>query len=161
MNELAYGYLLAKRMLLLAGVLVVAGCTLWAQSEAQPGGGPRHGFGPERELQQLTQALSLTADQQTQVKSLLTERMQKMQALRRPAANAATDAGAEASAPGAQARHAQMEAIRTDTDNKITALLNDDQKTKFAAYQQGRKDRMARGQGQGGEQAPAAQQPNN
>jgi hypothetical protein len=54
-----------------------------------------------------------------------------------------------------------MEAIRTDTDNKISALLSDDQKTKFAAYQQERKDRMARGQGQGSEQAPAAQQPNN
>ena len=160
MNELAYGYLLAKRALLLAGVLVVACCTLWAQSDARAGG-PRHGFGPERELQQLTQALSLTADQQTQVKSLLTERMQKMEALRRPAANAGADAGAEASTPAAQARHAQMEAIRTDTDNKISALLNDDQKTKFAAYQQGRKDRMARGQGQGSEQAPAAQQPNN
>jgi Spy/CpxP family protein refolding chaperone len=157
MNELAYGYLLARRLLLLAGVLVVAGCTLWAQSDAPPAGGPRHGYGPERELQQLTRALSLTADQQTQVKSLLTERMQKMQALRRPAG----DAGAEASTPDGSARHAQMEAIRTDTDNKITALLNDDQKTKFAAYQQGRKDRMARWQGQGSERAPAPDQPNN
>lgn len=160
MTELTYGFSLAKRMLLLAGVLVVAGCTLWAQSDAPPAGGPhRGGRGPEHELQELTRALSLTTDQQTQVKGLLTERQQKMEALRRPAADSGAEATAPATAtPAGQARHAQMEAIRTDTDNKITALLTEEQKTKFAAYQQGRKDRMARWQGG----PPAtAEQPNN
>jgi hypothetical protein len=38
----------------------------------------------------------------------------------------------------------QLEAIRNDSDNKIYALLNDDQKTKFAAWQRERNARMER-----------------
>lgn len=158
MNDLAYGSLLARRtMLLLASVLLVACSTLWAQNDAPSGPPGGHGrFGPERELQQLTRVLSLTADQQVQVKTLLTERMQKMEALRRSAPAPGSDTSSQATPPN----RAQMEAIRNDTDTKISALLNDDQKTKFAAYEQGRKDRMARWQGRGGDAPPAPQQPN-
>jgi Spy/CpxP family protein refolding chaperone len=45
-----------------------------------------------------------------------------------------------------------MEAIRKETDGKITALLNDDQKGKFAAWQQERKARMQ--QRMGGDAPP-------
>ena len=136
MMKFAKQYLLARRTLLMAAVLATSSCALWAQSE-QPGGEMRTG-GPniERELGQLTQALTLTADQQTQVKALLEQRRGKMKALR---------------AGEAQPTREQMEGIRKDTDSKITALLNDDQKTKFAAWQQ---QRMERRRGGGGDAAP-------
>ena len=152
MKKLISGNSLAKRTLLLAGVLAVACTTVWAQNDAAPPAGqmrPRGG-NPERELQMLTHRLDLTADQQAQVKTLLTERTQKMEALRGGAPSA--DA---ASAPPPP-RRGQMEAIRNDTDTKITALLNDDQKAKFAALQQERKERMEhrQGPGSGGDNAP-------
>jgi Spy/CpxP family protein refolding chaperone len=151
MNELTYGYLLARRTLMLAGVVAVACCALWAQNAAPPTGltGQR-GPNQERELQQLTQVLSLSADQQAQVKSLLAERRDKMEALRK------SGSGGDASSQAAQPSREQMEAIRNDTDTKITALLNDDQKTKFAAWQQQRKQRMERRQGPDAPAPPGA-----
>jgi periplasmic protein CpxP/Spy len=133
-----------RRGLLFAGILFATCGALWAQNDAPPAG-RMHGRGnPERELQQLTQVLSLTPDQQTQVKSLLAERRQKMEDLRN--ASAGTDAASQGPPP-----RQQMEAIRNDTDTKINALLNDDQKTKFAAWQAQRKARM---QHQGGDAPP-------
>jgi protein CpxP len=146
MNRLMSRY--ARRTLLLAGVLAVSSCALWAQNDAPPAGQMRgRGGNPERELQQLTQVLSLTPDQQTQVKGLLAERRQKMEELRK------ASAGTDASAQGAPPNRDQVMAIRSATDTKITALLNDDQKTKFAAWQQERKARMKQQQG-GGEAPP-------
>ena len=55
-----------------------------------------------------------------------------------------------------QRRREQLEAVRNDTDTKITALLNDDQKTKFAAWQQERKRRMERRQGPDAPAPPGA-----
>jgi protein CpxP len=145
MNRLINRY--AKRTLLLAGVLAVSSCALLAQNDAPPAGQMRGRSGnPERELQQLTHVLSLTPDQQTQVKALLAERRQKMEELRK--ASAGTDTSAQAATPIRD----QMMAIRSATDTKITALLNDDQKSKFAAWQQEREARMK--QRQGGEAPP-------
>jgi Spy/CpxP family protein refolding chaperone len=149
MKELKHGSMVARRTLVLAGVLAVACCALWAQNAPPPTGvtGQR-GPNQERELQQLTQVLSLTADQQAEVKSLLAERREKMEELRK------SGSGGDASGQGAQPSREQMEAIRNDTDNKITALLNDDQKTKFAAWQQQRKERMEHRGGPGGPPPP-------
>jgi Spy/CpxP family protein refolding chaperone len=148
-----------RRGLLIAGILAATCSALWAQNESQPDAQPagqmgRHGGNPERELQQLTERLQLTTDQQTQVKSLLTERRQKMEELRK------SSSGADASAQSAPPSREQMEAIRNDTDTKIAALLNDDQKTKFAAWQQERKARMERRQGSGGDNPPPPHAPN-
>jgi Spy/CpxP family protein refolding chaperone len=141
-----------RRGLLMAAILAASCGALWAQNDAPPPGSMhQRGGNPERALQQLTQVLSLTADQQTQVKSLLAERRQKMEALRN------SGSGSDTASPGAPPSRQQMEAIRNETDTKITALLNDDQKTKFAAWQQQRKARMEQRQGAGGENAPAPQ----
>jgi protein CpxP len=144
MKKMISGHILAKRTLLLAGVLALASTAVWAQNDSQPAGQMRpRGGNPERELQQLTQRLNLTADQQGQVKTLLAERSKKMEELR----NAAPSAdGSNAPAP-----REQMEAIRNETDSKINALLNDDQKAKFAALQAERKQRMERRQNPGGD----------
>jgi periplasmic protein CpxP/Spy len=151
MKKLISGHFLAKRTLLLAGVLALASTAVWSQNDAPPEGQMRpRGGNPQRELQQLTERLNLTADQQGQVKTLLAERTQKMEALR----NAAPSADGSA----APAPREQMQAIRADTDTKINALLNDDQKAKFAALQQERKQRMERRQNPGGD-SPASAPP--
>jgi protein CpxP len=142
----------AGRGFLLAGILVAGSGLLHAQNDAPPPtgpDGPMHQRGnPERQLQMLTRVLSLTPDQQTQVKALLAEQRTKMEALRSSAASA------DAETQGGPPNRAQMEAIHNDTDTKITALLNDDQKTKFAAWQQQRKERMERRGGPDGPPPP-------
>jgi len=77
----------ARCGLLLAGVLALGTCAVMAQNDGPPpgpggpGGGQRgRGFDPQRQVEMLTQRLNLTADQQTQVKAVLTEQRQKMEA---------------------------------------------------------------------------------
>src|ERR1700677_2647216 len=125
MIKFGKGNFAARPALLLADILLAGSCALYAQADTQAGppvGGMGHrGPNADRALGQLTQALSLTPDQQTQVKALLEQRRGKMEALR---------------SSGTQPTREQMEGIRKDTDDKISALLNDDQKAKFAALQQ-------------------------
>ena len=142
MIQFGNGKLPVWRTLLMAGILV-AGCSALcvpADGQAQDGIGQRGG-GIERQLGELTQALALTVEQQAQVKTLLIERRAKMEALR---------------SGGTQPAMEQMMAVRQDTNGKIRALLNDDQKVKFDAWQQ---QRMEQRHGQGGGAAPAAQPP--
>lgn len=110
------------------------------QNQAGPPPGPG-GRGmrmdPDRQLARLTQVLGLTTDQQTQIKPLLLERQQKMQALFQ-----------DQSVPE-QDRRARMRTISEGTNNSIKALLNDEQKQKFDAMQ----DRMRRN-GPGGPPPP-------
>ena len=139
-----------RRGLLIAGILAATCSALWAQNNSQSDPPParqmRHrGGNPERQLQHLTRILSLTQDQKAQVRVLLAERTQKMVEVRRP-----SSAGDTAS-PAAPPSREQMEAIRNDTDTKISALLNEDQKAKFAAWQLERKARMEQRQGPGGD----------
>jgi Spy/CpxP family protein refolding chaperone len=96
----------------------------------------RRGPSIDRQLGQLTQTLSLTPDQQTQVKALLEQRRGKMEALRSTAERPTRE---------------QMEAVRKDTDSKINALLNDDQKAKYAAWE---KERMDHRRGPAGDGPP-------
>jgi Spy/CpxP family protein refolding chaperone len=133
---------LASRTLLAAGLVILACGALKAQNDAPPPGPMGHrGPNSERQLEMLTRVLSLTPEQQTQVKGLLTEQSQKMEELRK------STSGSDASSQGAPPSREQMEAIHNDTDGKITALLNDDQKVKFAAWQKERKERMERREG--------------
>jgi Spy/CpxP family protein refolding chaperone len=157
MFEFTHGILLARRKLVLAGLLVAGCCALWSQADAPQGpppGPPQAGMhdrgrGPERELRELTHVLNLTDAQREQVKALLDERRQQMQALRNPAA---ADPAAETPRPSRQ----QMEQIRQATDSRIAGVLNDDQKAKFAAWQKQRQERMEHrgGPGEGGPPPP-------
>ncbi len=149
-----------RRGLLIAGILAATCSTLWAQNGSQPDSQARGQWGhrggnPERELQRLTERLQLTTDQQTQVKNLLAERRQEMEELRK------SSSGGDASAQAATPSREQMEAIRSGTDTKISALLNEDQKAKFAALQQERKARMERRQGPGSDNPPPPPPPGN
>jgi len=131
-----------------------------AEPTGTPHGNWRRGGGPERELQNLTRVLSLTPDQQTGVKALLEQQSTQMRALHQKSqseSGAANTSGASET-PGSQ--QTQMAQIRDETDTKISALLNEDQKKTFADWVARRKAAMARRQGQGGNpsEAPPAPQ---
>jgi hypothetical protein len=111
----------------------------------------RRGFDPERELATLTRVLTLTADQQTGVKAVLNQQATQMKALREKAQNPATDS---ATPETRQARITQMEQIRDESDTKISALLDDNQKKTFADWVQKRKEATARRGPQGGNPPP-------
>ncbi|MGD0731421.1 MAG: hypothetical protein ABR956_09150 [Terracidiphilus sp.] len=143
MLELDYFVSVARRTLLMASVLVASCCAIWAQADGAPPTGQMHprGGNPGRELNDLTRVLALTEEQQAQVKTVLLERRQKMEALR---------------ASNAQPSREQMQGIRREGDAKIAELLNEDQKAKFAAWQQQHEQWR---HGAGGDGAPAAAPP--
>jgi periplasmic protein CpxP/Spy len=111
-----------------------------AQQQGQWGHG-HHQMDPDAQLAHMTKALNLSSDQQGQIKPLLVDRQQKMQALFQDQSLSRED------------RHSKMMAIQQDTHAKIEAVLNDQQKQKFDAMHE-------RGP-HGGENAPqeAAPQP--
>jgi periplasmic protein CpxP/Spy len=142
-----------RRTLLMAGILA-AGCGVFcAQANGQGRGGIHQRGGGDQELTQLTQLLSLTSDQQTQVKTLLTDQRQQMQALHNSAA------GSNASDTSQPTMQEQMQTIRKNTNDKIMALLDDDQKTKFNAWLEQRQGQQhGQGGGQQGGQQGGGQQ---
>ena len=111
------------------------------QQQGHWGGG--HGrMNPDAQLQHLTRALDLSADQQNQIKPILEDRQQKVQALFQDQSLSRED------------RHSKVQAIRSDSTAKIEAVLNDQQKQKFEAMQQRMEERMQERQ-HGGSEAPA------
>lgn len=101
--------------------------------------GRGHGrMNPDAQLQHLTRALDLSADQQNQIKPILEDRQQKMQALFQDQSLSRED------------RHSKVQAIRSDSTAKIEAVLNDQQKQKFEAMQERMQERQ-----HGGSEAPA------
>jgi protein CpxP len=111
----------------------------------------RGGGGPERELQRLTEKLTLTPEQQTGVKAVLDQQATQMKALR---TNGAGESANSDTPEARQARMTQMNQIHDETDAKITALLDDNQKKTYAEMVQRRKAMMARHEGGATPQAP-------
>ncbi|HTA79952.1 MAG TPA: hypothetical protein VK720_10420 [Terracidiphilus sp.] len=116
-----------------------------AQDNAAPpqeqGGGRGH-MDPNRQLEHMTKELGLSADQQAQIKPVLVDRQQQMEALFQNQSLSRED------------RRAKMMAIRQDSNTKIQAALNDQQKQKFAAMQEHMRGRG----GQGGPEGAAPPQ---
>jgi Spy/CpxP family protein refolding chaperone len=101
------------------------------QSGTAAGGqsGQRHRHGrmdPDAQLQRMTQQLGLSADQQKQIRPILVDRQQKMQAVWQNQSLSRED------------RRSQMMSIREDTRGKIEAVLTDEQKQTFEATQERR-----------------------
>ena len=94
------------------------------QAQAGPGGpGGQRRMDPDRQLQRMTRELSLSSDQQAQIKPILVARQQQMEAVFQDQA-------------GGGDRRARMQSIRQDSNAKIEAVLNDQQKQKFAEMRQ-------------------------
>lgn len=124
------------------------------------GGGQQHGPSVDRELKRLTKLLTLTTDQQTQVKTILTDRNQKIGELMRsmgPAprrsdqqqtssdttTSTTSSASSQQSSSETDSRpsseqmeqiRTQMKAIRNEANSKISALLSSEQAAKFQSW---------------------------
>ncbi len=119
------------------------------QQQGQWGPGHRRRMDPDRQLAHLTKTLNLSADQQSQIKPILLDRQQKMQALWQDQTLSRQD------------RRSKAMAIQQDTRTRLEAALNDQQKQQFEEMQA--KMQARRQQRMGGmNQAPptAAPQPN-
>jgi protein CpxP len=97
-------------------------------------GGPegRRGPNPEERLKRLTETLSLTTDQQSQIKGFMQAEKTKMDALRD-----------DTSVEGEAKREKAMQ-IRKDTQTSIRGVLTADQQTKFDKMQAEMKTRGER-----------------
>jgi periplasmic protein CpxP/Spy len=135
----------------LGGMLALgAQAALYAQEQAPAADGPQQGqaepghrrmMDPDKQLEHLTKTLNLSADQQAQIKPLLVDRQQKMQALWQDQTLSRQD------------RRAKAHAIQQDTRTKLEATLNDQQKQQFEAQQAKMQERREQRMG-GQNQAP-------
>lgn len=91
---------------------------------------------PNRQVKMLSKRLNLTADQQSQILPIVTNRQQQIAALQ--ADNSVS----------AQDRHAKMRAIRENSDAQIRGLLNDNQKQAYDQMLQQQRQRMQQRRGQ-------------
>jgi Spy/CpxP family protein refolding chaperone len=118
----------------------------FAQQGPPPGGGEGHG--PRRgmpsvddQLKNLSERLSLTADQQAKIKPILEDTHQQVQKLRDDESMARED------------KMAKMRSIHEDSMAKVKAVLTDDQKKKFDQWQQEMQNNRRQRQ-QGGDSNP-------
>jgi Spy/CpxP family protein refolding chaperone len=140
---------------LLCGLLGIAivgcGSALNAQMPPGPNAGHRPGkpMTTDERLQRLTQALSLTDDQQQKIRPILESETQQLDALHQ----STTLTGPE--------RRDKMLAIRDTTTSQIKPILNPDQQTKYeqmmARYTPPQGQGQSQGSGQG--QPPASPPP--
>jgi protein CpxP len=132
---------LALSGLLAAGLTLSSAAAFAQQDNAAPGAQtqqPADGQGqrghkhmdPDQQVAHMAKRYSLTSDQQTQIKPILANQHQQMQALRQDTTLSRED------------KMAKFKSIREDSSSKIQAVLNDTQKQKFVADQQRRQERM-------------------
>jgi periplasmic protein CpxP/Spy len=82
---------------------------------------------PDKQAKRLAKELNLTPDQVTQIKPILADRTQQMQALQADTSMAQAD------------RRAKAKSIMADSNSKIEGVLNDQQKQQFEQMQAARK----------------------
>ena len=106
-------------------------------SAQQPGPGHmgRQPMTPDEQVARMTKRYDLSADQQTQIKPIVADTQQQMMALRQDSSMSRDD------------KMAKMQTIREGANTKISAILNDSQKQKFAQDQQRRQEHMQEQQG--------------
>ena len=90
----------------------------------------------------MTKQLDLTADQQVKVKTILTDERTQMMALRDDTSTAQADK-----------REKFMGLMKTENE-KIKAVLNEDQKKKFVEMEEKQRERMREQRGNGGPPPP-------
>lgn len=134
-----------KKRLDMKKLFVICGLLFSVITFANAQGGGRMAGTPEERATKmtatLTDKLTLTADQQTQVKAILLD--QNTQAAK----------AREAAGDDRAAMRTKMMSLMEDSNTKINALLTDDQKKAFASYQEERKAAMQkRADGNGGGQ---------
>jgi periplasmic protein CpxP/Spy len=156
MNRMQWKVAMGAALLGLCSFAVYAQTTPPATDAAPtPHNNWRRGDGSERELERLTHALTLTADQQAGVKALLEQQSTQMKALRaQTRTQTQTEAAGTQTTETRQAGMTQMDQIRDETNTKISALLDDTQKKTFADMIARRKAAMARHESREGNPSP-------
>ena len=91
---------------------------------------PHRQMDPDHQLKMLTKHLNLTDDQQKQILPILTDRQQQFESIRNDSSLAPKD------------RREKMRTLREDSETKIKAVLNDDQKQKYDEMQKQMRERM-------------------
>jgi protein CpxP len=115
-----------------------------AQQDSDHGmGGGRHGgrgMDPDKTLDHMTKRYDLTSDQQNQIRPILQDQQQQMQSLRGDTSMSRED------------KMAKMRSMHQASQQKIEAVLTDDQRKKFDADQKKMEEHRAEhmGGGQGG-----------
>ncbi|MGA7316720.1 MAG: hypothetical protein WBX22_22435 [Silvibacterium sp.] len=89
------------------------------------GGGHRRTMDPDQQLARLTKRYNLSANQQGQIKPILMDQQRQMLLLRQDSSLAPDE------------KKAKMWGIHSDSNSKIEAVLNDDQKKQFEQHQRG------------------------
>ncbi len=120
------------------------------QAATAQGHGRHRAPDPDKQAAHMAKKLNLSADQQNQIKPILADRQQQMQGLWQDQSLTRQD------------RRDKMKSIHDDTNAKIEAILNDQQKQKYEAMMakmEARRDAMKQRHAQrGAETAPAPQQ---
>jgi Spy/CpxP family protein refolding chaperone len=145
-----------------AALIAACSCAVYAQTtqDAPPADGPpAHdhwrggpGAGIEHELTQLTRVLNLTPDQQKGVRAVLQQQGEQIREMRNKSQATADSASQTPASP--EQIHAQIEQIRDESNTKITALLDENQKTTFTDWVARRKAEMEQRRQQGGPGGP-------
>lgn len=110
-------------------MLGIAGFT-----QAQQGGGQGRGgmmMKPEERVKQLDEKLKLSDDQKTKLTTVFTEQAEAMKKMREDMQGADRDAMRE-----------KMQKFRADNDTKVSAVLTDDQKKTYEAWQKEQRAEM-------------------
>lgn len=120
----------------LAGGLVCGAFAQDASDSAQPQAQTRthRTPNPEHQLRHLTRILNLTANQQSQIKPILEDQDQKLEQLSSNQSLSRKD------------QRSQRKSITDEANEKINAVLNDQQKQQFAQMQQQKHQKRKAGQ---------------
>jgi periplasmic protein CpxP/Spy len=127
-----------KTISIFLGALLSTGVVLaQAPNQSQPANAPqatqrdnarpRHAINPDKQARRLGKKLGLSNEQVAQIKPVLEDRQQQMQALHGDTSLSAQD------------RRAKAQGIMLDSKNKIEAVLNDTQKQQFEQMLQDRR----------------------
>ncbi|RZK42978.1 MAG: hypothetical protein EOO90_04805 [Pedobacter sp.] len=138
-----------KKLLIICGLLFSVVTFANAQQGGgqggqRPGGGRMGGGTPEERVKQLDEKVKLTDEQKTKATAVYAEIADAQKKMREEA-----QAGGDR-----QAMMEKMQKLNADTDTKINALLNDDQKKTYKTWQDevkaAREKMMRERQGGGG-----------
>ena len=127
----------------LAGILLLGSFVAHAQDGMggpPPDGGipgemQHHGPNTDQEVKKLTLLLALTSDQQTQIRTILTDRNQQIGDLFKAQFHQKPEDGPP-SRESMDAMRKQVKVIRAASVVAIMSLLSDDQKSKFESWAQ-------------------------
>lgn len=100
-------------------------------AQAQQGGGRGMMMKPEERVKQLDEKLKLSDDQKTKLTAVFTEQADTMKKLRE-----------EGQGGDREAMREKVQKLRADNDIKVSAVLTDDQKKTYEAWQKEQRAEM-------------------